>query len=73
MEWIIAGGGIHGCTIATYLIKAKGIPASQICIIDPHKGPIEKWKDLTSRIAVQSPGILQERGKQQNGSSEVYK
>ena len=60
MEWIIAGGGIHGCTIATYLIKAKGIPASQICIIDPHKGPIEKWKDLTSRIAMpflRSPSV----------------
>lgn len=60
MEWIIAGGGIHGCTIATYLIKAKGIPASQICIIDPHKGPIEKWKDLTARIAMpflRSPSV----------------
>ncbi|WP_175990415.1 FAD-dependent oxidoreductase [Bacillus sp. Marseille-Q1617] len=59
-ECIIAGGGIHGCTIANYLVKKKKIPVNQICVIDPHREPLAKWKLLTQRIEMpylRSPAV----------------
>lgn len=59
-ECIIAGGGIHGCTIANYLVKKNNIPINQICVIDPHREPLAKWKLLTQRIEMpylRSPSV----------------
>lgn len=49
-EWVIIGGGVHGCTIANYLIKSGKTKIDELLIIDPHKEPMEKWKKFTSRI-----------------------
>ncbi|WP_299743559.1 hypothetical protein [uncultured Rossellomorea sp.] len=49
-EWIIIGGGIHECTVATYLVKKKKVPIHKICVIDPYPGPLFKWKRLTGLI-----------------------
>jgi thioredoxin reductase len=49
-DWIIIGGGIHGCTVATYLVKKKEVPIHKICVIDPYPEPLFKWKRLTGLI-----------------------
>ncbi|MEL3972502.1 FAD/NAD(P)-binding oxidoreductase [Rossellomorea oryzaecorticis] len=59
-ECVIAGGGIHGCTVANYLVKKKKMPIDQLCIIDPHPEPLAKWKMLTQRIEMpylRSPSV----------------
>jgi thioredoxin reductase len=49
-EWIIIGGGIHGCTVAAHLVKKKKVSIHKICVIDPYKEPLFKWKRLTGLI-----------------------
>ncbi|MDX8363374.1 SidA/IucD/PvdA family monooxygenase [Cytobacillus sp. IB215316] len=59
-EWAIIGGGVHGCTIANYLIKSGKTKIDELLIIDPHKEPIEKWRKLTNRIGMEylrSPSV----------------
>lgn len=59
-EWMIIGGGIQGCTLATYLIKSGRVKSDQLRIIDPHEVPLHLWKRNTSRIQMQylrSPSI----------------
>ncbi|MFP3440716.1 FAD/NAD(P)-binding protein, partial [Pantoea sp. SIMBA_133] len=61
-EWIIIGGGIHGCTIATSLIKSGKVKKEEILIIDPHSVPLERWKERTKRIQMpflRSPSVHQ--------------
>ncbi|RFU70605.1 hypothetical protein D0469_06605 [Peribacillus saganii] len=59
-DWIVIGGGIHGCTVASFLIK-KGIAAPEkLCIIDPNSEPLYRWKNNTERIGMEylrSPGV----------------
>ncbi len=49
-EWAIIGGGVHGCTIANYLIKSGRTTTKDLVILDPHDEPMKRWKALTSRI-----------------------
>ncbi len=59
-EWIIIGGGIHGCTIATSLLKSGKVKKEEILIFDPHSGPLERWKERTERIQMpflRSPSV----------------
>ncbi|WP_347553196.1 NAD(P)-binding domain-containing protein (plasmid) [Pseudalkalibacillus hwajinpoensis] len=59
-EWIIIGGGIHGCTLATSLLKSGKIKKEEMLIIDPHSGPLERWKERTERIQMpflRSPSV----------------
>jgi thioredoxin reductase len=60
VEWLIIGGGIQGMTLATYLRKKKGVPLSNIMIVDPHTSPLSMWKQCTSNIGMpylRSPSI----------------
>lgn len=59
-DWLVIGGGIHGCTISTYLIKHKKVQSEKLCIIDPHSQPMERWKRNTERISMpylRSPSV----------------
>ncbi|MDQ0481112.1 FAD/NAD(P)-binding protein [Guptibacillus hwajinpoensis] len=59
-EWIIIGGGIHGCTIALSLLKSGKVNKEDILIIDPHSSPLERWKERTERIQMpflRSPSV----------------
>ncbi|MGM0877208.1 MAG: FAD/NAD(P)-binding protein [Bacillota bacterium] len=59
-EWMIVGGGIHGCTIATYLIKNKITTIDKLKIIDPYEEPMLEWKKRTSLIEMEflrSPSV----------------
>lgn len=59
-EWIIIGGGIHGCMIATSLLKSGKVKKEEILIIDPHTEPLERWKERTERIQMpflRSPSV----------------
>jgi len=59
-EWIVIGGGIHGCTVATHLIKSNKTSSEQLLLIDPHPSPLFEWKKKTSFIDMpylRSPGV----------------
>lgn len=59
-DWIIIGGGIHGCTIATFLIKSGKANINNFLIIDPNKEPLSKWKRNTDVIGMEylrSPSV----------------
>lgn len=58
-EWIIIGGGIHGCTVANFLVE-KGASVNKMKIIDPHTEPLARWKKRTSYIGMEflrSPSV----------------
>ncbi|WP_166805817.1 FAD/NAD(P)-binding protein [Jeotgalibacillus sp. R-1-5s-1] len=60
LKWIILGGGIHGSTIASHLIKKKKVTPDQIRIIDPNAEPLAEWKKRTGFIDMpylRSPGV----------------
>jgi hypothetical protein len=52
-DWLVIGGGIHGCTISTYLIKNRKVQSEKLCIVDPHSEPMARWKRNTARISMQ--------------------
>ncbi|ADU31735.1 FAD-dependent oxidoreductase [Evansella cellulosilytica] len=59
-EWIIVGGGIHGCTITNFLIKTGQYGTRDIRIIDRYKEPMTNWKKNTSLISMpylRSPSV----------------
>ncbi|MGJ9383836.1 FAD/NAD(P)-binding protein [Salipaludibacillus sp. CF4.18] len=59
-EWAIIGGGIHGCTVANFLL-AKGLTTtSKLSVIDPHSEPLHMWKRNTKLIGMEylrSPSV----------------
>lgn len=60
LEWLIIGGGIQGCTMASYLIKNKKVHPMDMAIIDPHPMPLHMWLRCTSVIEMpylRSPSI----------------
>ncbi|MFA9555679.1 FAD/NAD(P)-binding protein [Evansella sp. AB-rgal1] len=60
MEWLIIGGGIHGCTIANYLISSGKATSKSLKIIDPNPEPMYKWKRSTELIGMEflrSPSV----------------
>lgn len=59
-KWIIIGGGIQGCTLASYLRKKMNIDANDLVIIDPKDQPLKNWFQFTNRIGMtylRSPSI----------------
>lgn len=61
-DWLIIGGGVHGVTMATYLIKSGKATAEKLAIIDPYPSPLWKWKQNTERIKMpylRSPSVHQ--------------
>lgn len=59
-KWIIIGGGIQGCTLATFLIKKRKVTIDEVGIIDPHDSPLQHWINCTNKIAMpylRSPSI----------------
>ncbi|RXT13751.1 FAD/NAD(P)-binding protein [Ammoniphilus sp. CFH 90114] len=60
LDWLIIGGGIQGCTLATYLLRHKKTSIQQLGIIDPHQNPLHKWIQNTSILEMpflRSPSI----------------
>ncbi|MBU9713645.1 FAD-dependent oxidoreductase [Evansella tamaricis] len=60
IDWVIIGGGVHGCTIATFLIKSGKTTTEKLKIIDPNPEPMYKWKKNTERIGMKflrSPSV----------------
>lgn len=59
-KWLIIGGGIQGCTMATYLRKSLSIQANEMVIIDPKQKPLENWCKFTESLGMpylRSPSI----------------
>ncbi|OLN22080.1 hypothetical protein BTO30_11340 [Domibacillus antri] len=52
-EWVIIGGGIHGCTVANFLVKSGKTVIDDIRLIDPHAEPMARWKRNTNRIGME--------------------
>lgn len=84
-EWIVVGGGIHGCTIAAFLLKSKKVSPDNLRIIDPHETPLFRWTKNTEMIGMKflrSPfvhhmdvepfSLFQYAGKKHKKNSEFY-
>ncbi|KIL51180.1 FAD-dependent oxidoreductase [Jeotgalibacillus campisalis] len=83
-DWIIIGGGIHGCTIAASLLKNRKTDITRVKIIDPYPEPLYQWKKRTETISMpylRSPGVhhvdvnpfsLKAYGKQADGKGTFY-
>lgn len=83
-DWLVVGGGIHGCTIATFLIKQGKVQNEKLCIIDPHSEPMARWKRNTERICMPflrspvvhhidvNPFSLQQFGKNSDLHNQFY-
>ncbi|GEL07739.1 FAD/NAD(P)-binding protein [Salisediminibacterium halotolerans] len=59
-DWIIIGGGIHGCTVAAYLVKSGMCEPGRLLILDPHNEPLRNWKQQTKQIGMKylrSPSV----------------
>jgi thioredoxin reductase len=51
-DWIVIGGGIHGCTIASFLLKNGKATTEKLRIIDPYREPMARWKKNTAKIGM---------------------
>ncbi|WP_394217641.1 FAD/NAD(P)-binding protein [Halobacillus trueperi] len=51
-KWVIIGGGIQGCTVASYLLHSKKADTANLKVIDPHEEPLQRWKTLTKRVGM---------------------
>ncbi|RSD25905.1 FAD/NAD(P)-binding protein [Mesobacillus subterraneus] len=52
-DWVVIGGGIHGCTVSAFLLKNKKVLPEGLRIIDPHDSPLFTWMKNTERIGMQ--------------------
>ncbi|MBX0358402.1 FAD/NAD(P)-binding protein [Halobacillus sp. Nhm2S1] len=51
-KWVIIGGGIQGCTVASYLLHSKKADTTSLRVIDPYEEPLHRWKTLTKRVGM---------------------
>ncbi|QOR67661.1 SidA/IucD/PvdA family monooxygenase [Cytobacillus suaedae] len=61
-DWIIIGGGIHGCTVASFLLKNQRTESDKLLIIDPYSEPMYRWRRNTKIIGMEylrSPSVHQ--------------
>ncbi|WP_033541155.1 FAD/NAD(P)-binding protein [Planococcus sp. CAU13] len=57
---IIIGCGVHGITMANYLLKLNKVTQDELLIIDPHTEPLANWHRCTNTISMpflRSPGV----------------
>lgn len=83
-EWVIIGGGIHGCTIANFLLSSGKTSTDKLKIIDPNTEPMHMWKRNTDLIGMEflrSPSVhhidtdpfsLQKYNENKNDSKGLY-
>ncbi|WP_078549813.1 NAD(P)/FAD-dependent oxidoreductase [Litchfieldia alkalitelluris] len=83
-DWLVIGGGIHGCTISNFLIQHGIVQNEKLCIVDPHSEPMARWKRNTEKISMsflRSPSVhhidvhpfsLQQFGKISNLHNQFY-
>jgi hypothetical protein len=60
LEWVVIGGGIHGCYLASYLIGNQNVPADSIRIVDPNSELLYEWLHCTHNVGMRylrSPGV----------------
>ena len=51
-EWVIVGGGIHGVTVATFLIRTAGVSREQILIVDPNDQFLADWERRAKAVGM---------------------
>lgn len=47
LDWLIVGGGIHGCTIAHSLLRYGPADPDRLQIVDPDSQPLAAWRRQT--------------------------
>ena len=58
-QWLIIGGGMHGCHFANVLLDA-GIPRERLAILDAESTPLGAWKKrrvATGMRFLRSPAV----------------
>ncbi|MGB6408718.1 MAG: hypothetical protein WBF39_14660 [Planococcus donghaensis] len=59
-KFVIIGGGVHGITMANYLLKLNKVTLDELLIIDPHDKPLANWHRCTNTISMpflRSPSV----------------
>jgi hypothetical protein len=51
IDWLIVGGGPHGFHLAVRLLAA-GVDPNTARILDPHPGPLERWRSYTGNTGM---------------------
>lgn len=44
LDWLVVGGGIHGCHLAVRLLAEGGARPDSLRIVDPHPRPLALWR-----------------------------
>ncbi|MDL4839855.1 FAD/NAD(P)-binding protein [Aquibacillus rhizosphaerae] len=50
-KWIIIGGGVQGCCVASRLLEEK-VSKEELIIIDSHAAPMHVWRTITQKIGM---------------------
>ena len=53
-DWIIIGGGIHGVTVATFLLSLTDVSRDKLRIIDPNDNLLSFWQQRTAAVGMKS-------------------
>lgn len=59
-KYVIVGGGVHGITMANYLLQLNKVTQDELLIIDPHAEPLANWQRCTNTISMpflRSPSV----------------
>ncbi len=59
VDWLIVGGGVHGCSVAHALLRYTDSNQRGIRIIDPHREPLDAWNRRVEQCGMRflrSPG-----------------
>lgn len=53
-DWVVVGGGIHGTTVATFLLQAAGISRERLLIVDPNRRLIQNWEHRAAAVGMKT-------------------
>ena len=53
-DWVVVGGGIHGVTIATFLLRAAGVSRDKLRIVDPNQRLLRSWTERAEAVGMKS-------------------
>jgi len=53
-DWVIVGGGIHGVTIATFLLNAAEVPREKLLIVDPNEALLLNWTQQARAVGMKA-------------------
>ena len=53
-DWLIVGGGIHGVTIANFLLQYNCVDKPKLLIVDPNEELLLNWTQRAQRVGMKT-------------------